>query len=245
MIIFPAIDLRHGKCVRLLHGDPNTQTTYADDPSEVAAQFEEDGAEWLHVVNLDGAFSDQAGANQNENAIQSILDRVDIPLQVGGGIRSVEDIERLLSMGATRVILGTIAVERPRQILDIIARFGAEQIVVGIDAKAGMVATHGWRNLSDETALAFGKEMRSMGVTHTVYTDISRDGALTGINLGACKLMGQQTGLHVIISGGVAGLDDVRQAKAATASNIEGLIIGRALYTKDITLSQALEIAGE
>jgi phosphoribosylformimino-5-aminoimidazole carboxamide ribotide isomerase len=245
MIIFPAIDLRRGQCVRLLQGDPNAQTTYADDPAEVAAQFEEDGAEWLHVVNLDGAFGDLAGASQNTEAIQSILDRVDIPLQVGGGIRTIEDIEQLLNMGVTRIILGTMAVERPRQIPDLIARFGAEQIVVGIDARDGKVAIHGWRNISDLSALDLGKQIHAMGVIRTVYTDISRDGALTGINLEACKTMGEQTGLKIIISGGVASLEDVRQAKTAAESNIEGLIIGRALYTGDVNLADALNIAKE
>lgn len=243
MIIFPAIDLRHGKCVRLLYGDPAAQTTYADDPAEVAARFEEAGAEWLHVVNLDGAFSDISTAGLNQNALQAILDRVTIPVQVGGGIRQIEDIDALLNLGVSRVILGTMAVERPRQIPDLIGRFGAEQIVVGIDAKEGKVATHGWRNLSTLSAVELGREMRSMGVIHTVYTDISRDGALTGINLEAGLALGQQTGLRVIISGGVAGLDDVRLAQAAPAEVIEGLIIGRALYTKAIDLVEALRIA--
>lgn len=242
MIIFPAIDLRQGQCVRLLHGNPDVQTTYAEDPVQIAEQFVEQGAEWLHVINLDGAFGDATGSAKNLEAIQSILDSIDIPIQVGGGIRSLENITYLLNMGVTRVILGTMAVERPRQILDIIARFGAEQIVVGIDARDGKVASHGWRNISNLTAIEFGQQMHSLGVTHTIYTDIARDGALTGINLEASKLMGQQSGLKVIISGGVASLDDIKQAKAATDSNIVGIIIGRALYTGNINLPEALAI---
>jgi phosphoribosylformimino-5-aminoimidazole carboxamide ribotide isomerase len=245
MIIFPAIDLRNGQCVRLLHGDPDVQTTYSDDPAAVAENFESFGAEWLHIVNLDGAFGEKAGAEKNLAAIQAILDRVDIPVQVGGGIRSADDIERILDMGVSRVILGTMAVDRPRQVPDLVARFGAEQLVAGIDVDSGIgrVATHGWRNISDTDAIVFGKQMRSMGIIYTVYTDISRDGALTGVNLEACQLMGEQTGLQVIVSGGVAGPEDVRRARLAARSNIYGLIIGRALYTGDVNLAEALEIA--
>ena len=245
MIIFPAIDLRNGQCVRLLHGDPNAQTTYSNDPAGVAENFAEAGAEWLHVVNLDGAFGEKQGAQKNIIAIQSILDRVDIPIQVGGGIRSVADIERILDMGASRVILGTMVVDRPRQIVDIVARFGASQIIVGIDVDAtvGRVATHGWRNVSNVDAIDLGKQMAGMGLTHVVYTDISRDGALTGANIEACRIMGEQTRLQVIVSGGVAGLDDIRRAKDAARSNIHGIIIGRALYTGDISLTDALDIA--
>jgi phosphoribosylformimino-5-aminoimidazole carboxamide ribotide isomerase len=245
MIIFPAIDLRDGHCVRLLRGDPDTQTVYSNDPAAIAEKFAEAGAEWIHVVNLDGAFGDEAASQRNITAIQSILDRIDIPIQVGGGIRSTEDIDRLLEMGASRVILGTMAVNRPRQVLDIIARFGAEQIVVGIDADAtvGKVATHGWRNLSDVDAVDLGKQMRSMGVTHIVYTDINRDGALTGANIEACRIMGEQTQLKVIVSGGVASLDDITQAKMAARSNIHGIIIGRALYNGDLDLKEAIEEA--
>jgi phosphoribosylformimino-5-aminoimidazole carboxamide ribotide isomerase len=245
MLIFPAIDLRNGQCVRLLYGDPNAQTTYSDDPAAIAERFVEDGAEWLHVVNLDGAFDDKAGAQKNLTAIQSILDRVDVPIQVGGGIRTIEDIEIALDMGVTRVILGTLAVDRPRQVLDIVARFGPTQIIVGIDLNSadGRVTTHGWRNVADIDGVAFGKQMRSMGITHALCTDISRDGALTGANLEICKLVGEQSGLQVIVSGGVASLEDVRQAKLAARSNIHGVIIGRALYTGDIKLPDAIAAA--
>lgn len=242
MIIFPAIDLRHGKCVRLLRGDPNLQTTYADDPIAVAANFEEAGAEWLHVVNLDGALDDETGARQNKEAIQAILDRVTIPVQVGGGIRTIQDIEVLLDMGITRVILGTMAVERTRQLPDIMGRFGPKQVIAGLDARNGKIATHGWQTTAELNVPDFGKKLHAIGFTHAVYTDISRDGALTGINLTESQTLGQQTGLQVIISGGVAGLDDVKQAAAAT-DNIHGLIIGRALYTGNITLPDALKAA--
>ncbi len=244
MILFPAIDLRDGKCVRLLRGDPDAQTVYADDPAEVAAQFAEAGAEWLHVVNLDGALGEAGPAAHNLEAVQAILDGVDIPIQVGGGIRTIEDIEHLLAMGVTRVILGTMAVERTRQMPDILARFGPTQILVSLDTRQGRIATHGWRNLSDVTAVEFGRQLRAMGVTHAVHTDIGRDGTLAGLNLDASLALAEATGLRLLLSGGVATLDDVRRAaEAAAHAPIEGLIIGRALYTGNISLPDALEAA--
>ncbi len=242
MIIFPAIDIRRGNCVRLLHGDPNKETIYSDDPAEVAAAYQEQGAQWLHVVNLDGAFDDPSGDTATDDAIQAIVDRVDIPVQVGGGLRTFADIEYVLNMGVSRVVLGTFAVERLRQLPDVLGWFGPEQIIVGIDARDGMVATHGWQQTSDVTAINFGKEIQAMGVTTVVHTDISRDGALTGINLAASQQLAAETGLSVILSGGVATLDDVRQA-AAGGDKIEGLIIGRALYAGAFTLPEALEAA--
>lgn len=243
MILFPAIDIRHGKCVRLLHGDPTSETIYADDPAEVAASFEMAGAEWLHVVNLDGAFDDAENTDTTD-AIQAIIDRVEIPVQLGGGLRTITDIEKALEMGVTRVVLGTMAVERIRQMPDILARFGATQIVIGVDTRGDKVATHGWQKTSDMNAIDFGKEMRSMGVTRIVHTDISRDGALTGINLHSSLALAEATGLRVIVSGGVAGLNDVRWANSASGK-IDGLIVGRALYDGTFTLSDALAVLDE
>jgi len=244
MILYPAIDIRHGKCVRLLHGDPNTETVYSNDPAEVARQYQEQGAQWLHVVNLDGAFDDPGGDTSTDDAIQSIVDSVDIPVQVGGGLRTFADIEYVLNMGVTRVVLGTFAVERTRQLPDVLGWFGPEQILVGIDARDGKVATHGWQKTADMSAIEFGKEIRAMGITHVVHTDISRDGALTGINLPASLDLAEKTGLKVIISGGVASLNDIRWANSADG-NIEGLIIGKALYSGAFTLPEALAVLQE
>ncbi len=244
MILFPAIDIRHGKCVRLLHGDPNTETVYSDDPAEVAMQYQEQGAQWLHVVNLDGAFDDPSGDTTTDDAIQAIVDSVDIPVQVGGGLRTFADIEYVLNMGVSRVVLGTFAVERTRQLPDVLGWFGPEQILVGIDARDGKVATHGWQKIADVSAIEFGKEIHSMGITHVVHTDISRDGALTGINLPASLELAEKTGLKVIISGGVASLNDVRWANSADG-NIEGLIVGKALYSGAFTLPEALAVLRE
>lgn len=247
MIVYPAIDLRHGQCVRLLRGEASQQTTYSDDPAAVAQQFAAAGAEWLHVVNLDGAFGDPAGAKQNQQALQAILSRVSIPVQVGGGIRQASDIDRLLEMGAKRVILGTLAVKTPELLPDLIANYGPEKLVVGIDARDGRVATHGWTDTSAVTAIELAQKMYALGFRHTVYTDISRDGALTGSNLAASQTLGRESGLKVIISGGVAGLKDVSQARQASeadsASNLGGIIIGRALYEGAIDLADALAVA--
>ncbi len=244
MIIFPAIDIRHGNCVRLLHGDPNQETVYSNDPAEVAAAYQEQGAQWLHVVNLDGAFDDPGGDTSTDDAVQSIVDRVDIPVQVGGGLRTFADIEYVLNMGVSRVVLGTFAVERLRQLPDVLGWFGPEQVIVGIDARNGMVATHGWQQTADVTAINFGKEIQAMGVTTVVHTDISRDGALSGINLPASLELAEETGLKVIISGGVASLNDVRWANSADG-NIEGLIVGKALYSGAFTLPEALAVLHE
>ncbi len=244
MILFPAIDIRHGKCVRLLHGDPATETVYSEDPADVAMQYQEQGAQWLHVVNLDGAFDDPSGDTATDDAIQAIVDSVDIPVQVGGGLRTFADIEYVLNMGVTRVVLGTFAVERTRQLPDVLGWFGPEQILVGIDARNGKVATHGWQKTADVSAIEFGKEIRAMGITHVVHTDISRDGALSGINLPASLELAEKTGLKVIISGGVASLNDVRWANSADG-NIEGLIVGKALYSGAFTLPEALAVLRE
>ncbi len=244
MILFPAIDVRHGKCVRLLQGEPGTETVYSDDPADVALQYQEQGAQWLHVVNLDGAFDDPSGDTTTDDAIQAIVDSVDIPVQVGGGLRTFADIEYVLNMGVSRVVLGTFAVERTRQLPDVLGWFGPEQILVGIDARDGKVATHGWQKTADVSAIEFGKEIRAMGITHVVHTDISRDGALSGINLPASLELAEKTGLRVIISGGVASLNDVRWANSADG-NIEGLIIGKALYSGAFTLPEALAVLKE
>lgn len=247
MIIFPAIDLRHGQCVRLLHGKADAQTTYSNNPASMAQSFVDAGATWLHVVNLDGAFGDAAGANKNETAIKAILAQVSIPIQVGGGIRSQADIDHLLNLGVSRVILGTMAVQQADKIPQIMQAYGPEQVILSIDAHDGYVATHGWQEVSQMQAIEFGLQMRKMGLKYSVYTDISRDGALTGSNISACGEMGRQTGLRVIVSGGVASLDDVQQAKdlmqADPASNLEGIITGRALYEGKLDLGKAIALA--
>jgi phosphoribosylformimino-5-aminoimidazole carboxamide ribotide isomerase len=251
MQIFAAIDLKDGKCVRLVQGDPNAETVYSEDPAAMAETWETIGVDWLHVVNLDGAFGDPAKSAKNIDALQSILDRVTAPVQFGGGLRSPSDIEQALDMGVNRVVIGSMAADRPRQMLDILGQFGPEQIVLGLDVKNGQVATHGWRQLAGTSALDLVQVIQTAGLKHVIYTDISRDGTLRGVNLEASIALAE-AGLNpekgkqqfkVIVSGGVASIDDVKQVKAAEAKGLEGLIIGKALYTGAIDLAEAMQIA--
>ncbi len=251
MKIFAAIDLKDGKCVRLEQGDPKAETIYSDDPVTVAETWETIGADWLHVINLDGAFGDTVKAAKNINALQAILDQVTTPVQFGGGLRSPEDIERVLNMGVNRVIIGSMAADRPRQMLDILGQFGPEQIVLGLDVKNGKVATHGWRQLAETDPIKLAQLIHTAGLKHVIYTDISRDGMLTGVNVEATVALaragnpnpGSGRRFQVIASGGVAGLDDVKKVKAVEGEGIEGLIIGKALYAGKIDLAEAVRIA--
>ncbi|MBN1220988.1 MAG: 1-(5-phosphoribosyl)-5-[(5-phosphoribosylamino)methylideneamino]imidazole-4-carboxamide isomerase [Anaerolineae bacterium] len=251
MKIFAAIDLKNGKCVRLAQGDPAAETIYGDDPVEIADTWESIGTDWLHVVNLDGAFGHKAQAAQNIDALQAILDRVSVPVQFGGGLRSPEDIEEALDMGVTRVVIGSIAVDRPRQMLDILAHFGPERVALGLDVKEGKVAAHGWRQLSETDPIKLAQLIHTAGLRHVIHTDISRDGMLSGPNVAASVAMARAGNpasdstrrFQVIVSGGVASLEDVRKVKAVEHEGIEGLIIGKALYTGAVDLAEAMRIA--
>lgn len=246
MIIFPAIDLRRGRCVRLRQGRAEAETVYDDDPAAVACRWVAEGAQWLHVVNLDGAFGDAgSGMGQpiNLQRLAEIREAVpSTPIQFGGGVRSVADVERSLALGATRVILGTVAVAQPAVVSEAIECLGPERIVVGIDARGGQVATHGWRQTSETTAVALGQAMRQQGVLRVVYTDIARDGMLSGVNVEATAALARATGLRVIASGGVASVVDVRRLKARAVDGIEGVIVGQALYTGAFSLAAALQV---
>lgn len=250
MKIFAAIDLKNGKCVRLTQGDPETQTVYGEDPAAMAEAWTTIGVDWLHVVNLDGAFGDAEKSAKNISALQAILDRVETPVQFGGGLRSQTDIERALNLGVSRVVIGSLAADRPRQMLDILGRFGPEQIVLGLDVKDGKVATHGWRQLAETDAIKLAQLIHTAGLAHVIYTDISRDGMLSGVNLEAAVALAKagaptngKRGFQVIVSGGVAGLEDVKRVKAVEHEAIEGLIIGKALYTGAVDLAEAMRIA--
>ncbi len=238
--VIPAIDLRHGKCARLRQGDKDSATIYADDPLDVAQRWRDEGARWLHVVNLDGAFDERD--TENLQATARIARGADLPIQFGGGVRSLAAAERLFDLGARRVILGTVAVEQPALVAELIARFGPEAIVVGIDAKEGKVATCGWQAASACAPLELARRAQAAGVARIVYTDIARDGMLIGVNVAATAELAQATGLRVIASGGVADLADL-QALAATGV-IEGCIVGKALYEGRFTLRAALQAVG-
>ncbi len=243
MIIYPAIDLRNGRCVRLMQGDPGAETVVSDDPVGTARRWVGLGAEWLHVVNLDGAFGEAVRAKKNIEALRGILDAVEVPVQFGGGLRALGDVEAALSLGVARAVIGTAAITNPGLVQEILARFGAEQVALAIDARDGHVATHGWQQLTGVTAIALALQMKTWGATRIIYTDISRDGTLTGVNTPACAALAAESKLAVIASGGVASLEDVRRVKEVENIGVEGLIIGKALYAGQVDLTQALEVA--
>jgi phosphoribosylformimino-5-aminoimidazole carboxamide ribotide isomerase len=238
MIIFPAIDMRNGKCVRLLQGQASQETIYYEDPVAVAERWAAEGAEWLHVVDLDGAMG---AKSQNRAIARQIFHRLKIPVQFGGGVRQMRDLEEILESGASRAILGTAAVEDVDFLKAALKRF-PEKIAVGIDARNGQVATKGWQQVGSLEAMTFAKYLASWGVTRIIYTDISKDGMLVGPNLEATRRMATESHLKVIASGGVASLQDITAVQTLEADGIEGVIIGKALYESRFTLGEALEI---
>lgn len=240
MIIYPAIDLKEGQCVRLVQGRAEDKTVYSQNPGQVARDFQEQGAAFLHVVDLDGAFE---GRPANLEAIKAIARAISIPFQVGGGLRTRDNVVTLLEAGANRVIIGTRAVKAPEFIGELIAEFGPERIVLGIDARNGMVATEGWVETSSLKATELGCKMKVMGVIHSVFTDVSRDGLLQGPNLDSIKEMALNTGLKIIASGGVSTLENIRQLKGLESLGVSGAIIGKALYEGKIILSEVLQEA--
>jgi phosphoribosylformimino-5-aminoimidazole carboxamide ribotide isomerase len=236
--IYPAIDLRDGQVVRLQHGDPDKQTTFGSDPIAIAQRWLDDGASWLHVVNLDGAFDEKGTANWS---VLPHLTALPAHVQFGGGIRSLADVERVLHAGVARVILGTAAIENPDLVSQAITRFGPDYIAVGIDARDGRVKTRGWLTDTAVTPTQLGQQMKERGVRTVIYTDISRDGVLTGVNAEATAQLAQATSLSVIASGGVASLEDVRRCHALANKGIGGVIIGRALYDGKVALREAID----
>ncbi|MCG9967821.1 1-(5-phosphoribosyl)-5-[(5-phosphoribosylamino)methylideneamino]imidazole-4-carboxamide isomerase [Pelotomaculum terephthalicicum JT] len=239
MLIIPAIDLRAGKCVRLVEGKLDQETVYSNDPVAMAVHWQEQGARWLHVVDLDGAF---AGAPKNMDVISEILNAVNMPVQIGGGIRSLDTVERLLELGATRVILGTAAILRPQMVSEACGKFG-EAILVGIDGRNGRVAIEGWGMTVEKSTLELAREMQDRGVQRVVFTDIRRDGTLQGPNLEATGELARATGLKIVASGGVSTADDLRAVKKLEHLGIDSVIIGKSLYAGTVTLKEALAIA--
>ncbi|MCX8026416.1 MAG: 1-(5-phosphoribosyl)-5-[(5-phosphoribosylamino)methylideneamino]imidazole-4-carboxamide isomerase [Thermodesulfovibrionales bacterium] len=237
MIVIPAIDLKDGLCVRLVQGKKDDATVYSDNPSFTAKKWEGLGASLIHVVDLDGAFT---GKQKNLNAIKTIVSSVSIPVQVGGGIRDIGRIESLLSLGVWRVILGTVAVENP-DIIKEATRLFPDRIVVGIDAKDGFVAIKGWVEVTKIRALDLARKIQDFGVSAIVYTDISRDGMLTGPNIETTRQMVDALQIPVIASGGVSSIKDIE--RLMTIKNLWGVITGKALYSGAINLEDAIRIA--
>ena len=236
MQLYPAIDMKNGQCVRLRQGAFKDITIYSDAPEKVAAHWQEKGASFLHLVDLDGAL---AGYSVNEEVIRRIADTVSIPIEIGGGIRSKEAVERMLDLGVRRVIIGTKAAEHPEFLRDMVRTFGEEAIVAGVDAKDGMVAVEGWEKVSSLTASDLCLTMKEYGVRHIVYTDISRDGMLSGPNVEATRKLTEETGLDIIASGGVSCMEDL---KCLHEAGIRGAIIGKALYENRIDLAEAVRL---
>ena len=236
MQLYPAIDMKNGQCVRLRQGAFKDITIYSDAPEKVAAHWQEKGASFLHLVDLDGAL---AGYSVNEEVIRRIADTVSIPIEIGGGIRSKEAVERMLDLGVRRVIIGTKAAEHPEFLRDMVRTFGEEAIVAGVDAKDGMEAVEGWEKVSSLTASDLCLTMKEYGVRHIVYTDISRDGMLSGPNVEATRKLTEETGLDIIASGGVSCMEDL---KCLHEAGIRGAIIGKALYENRIDLAEAVRL---
>ncbi|AUG58941.1 1-(5-phosphoribosyl)-5-[(5-phosphoribosylamino)methylideneamino]imidazole-4-carboxamide isomerase [Acetivibrio saccincola] len=238
MIIYPAVDIKDGRCVRLLQGEFDKVTVYSDDPLEMALKWESLGAEYLHVVDLDGA---RTGEPKNISITSKIAAKLNIPVQLGGGIRSIETIEKVISMGIRRVILGTSAVKNPDLVKQAVENF-RENIVIGIDAKDGKVAIDGWEKTSEFTAIDFANKMVELGAKTIIYTDISRDGMLTGPNLDAMREMAQSVDAEIIASGGVSNLKDIKNLKE---TGVSGVIVGKALYTGNVDLQEAIKAGKE
>lgn len=237
MLVIPAIDLRKGRCVRLYQGDPGQETVYGENPVEVACLWERLGAKLLHLVDLDGAFT---GISRNAAIVSAIEKAVQIPLQLGGGLRTREDVEKALATGVSRVILGTIALEQPQLTRDIIKEFG-DSILVGIDARNGQVAVKGWTEASTVSACELAARVEQWGVKEIIYTDIQRDGTMQGPNLEGLDDLLENTKLQVIMSGGISSLGDLIAIRPY-AARVTGAIIGKALYTNQLTLPEAIAV---
>lgn len=238
MVIFPAIDIRGGKCVRLFKGDFAQETVFSDKPEEMAAKWEAQGGKFLHLVDLDGAL---AGKSVNLDVVKTIVDTVRIPVELGGGIRTMENIDEVLSLGVQRVILGSVAVKNPALVKEACQKYG-DRVVVGIDAKDGIVAVDGWGVSGDVEVTVLAKEMAKAGVKTIIYTDISRDGTLSGVNVEATARLARESGVKIVASGGVKSLDDIEALLPYEKDGIEGVIVGKSIYTGSLDLQEAIAL---
>ena len=241
MLIFPAIDIRGGKCVRLLKGDFAQETVFSDDPAAMARKWQKQGARFLHLVDLDGAL---AGKSQNLATVKAILAAVTIPVELGGGIRTMENVDEVLALGVRRVILGSVAVRNPDLVKAACAKYG-DRVVVGIDAKDGIVAVDGWGVSGNVQVGDLAREMGKAGVRTIIYTDIARDGTLEGVNVEATARLARESGIQIVASGGVKSVEDIRALKPYEKDGIEGVIVGKSIYMGTLDLQEAIEIAGK
>lgn len=238
MLIIPAIDLKDGRCVMLFQGDPEQSTIFSNDPVQMAKKWEEKGAPFLHLVDLDGAFQ---GAPKNLEIVKEIGRNISIPIQLGGGIRDLKTIENILNSGIQRVILGTVAISNPDLTKEALKKYG-DRIVIGIDATDGLVAVEGWGTTTKKTFVELGHEVKAWGAERIIFTDTKRDGTMGGPNLESTALIAQETGLKVIASGGVSSMDDLLALKRYEGLGVEGAIVGKAIYLGNIDLAQAVKL---
>jgi phosphoribosylformimino-5-aminoimidazole carboxamide ribotide isomerase len=240
MLIIPAIDLKDGRCVRLTQGRKSDVKVYDGDPVEIAKRFEDAGARMLHVVDLDGAF--EGGLSRNRKVVRRIIRAVEIPVQFGGGLRSVGDVQQMIEYGAAQVVIGTLAAESPETLEKFVQLFGF-RIAVGIDARHGQVVTRGWEKQEKISAVELAQRVADAGVDRIVYTDVSRDGMLEGVNIEQASLIARESGLRVTASGGVSSLADIERLSRARIHGVDSVIIGKALYEGRFTLHDALRVA--
>ena len=238
MLLIPAIDLRKGSCVRLLQGESDKETVYSNDPAAMAVKFEEAGAKRLHLVDLDGAFR---GEGDNISSIRSILKNVSIPVQIGGGLRTEEDIDRMLALGVSAVIVGTMAVKHPDVLEKLLKKYTDEQIILGIDARNRKVSIEGWKESTEIQDVEFALRWKNSGIKRVVFTDISRDGMLSGPNLAALREMAEHTGLKIVASGGISSMDDLEQLKTLEPNGVDQAISGKAIYEGKIDLKRVFK----
>jgi phosphoribosylformimino-5-aminoimidazole carboxamide ribotide isomerase len=239
MLVLPAIDLKDGRCVRLSQGRAAEVTVYDADPIEVAQRFEAAGAQMLHVVDLDGAFT---GVSRNREIGKRIIATINVPVQIGGGVRSPEDVRELIDAGVARVVIGSLAAKFPKKLAMLLDEFGA-QIAVGIDARAGELTVHGWTEAAGLSAVDFARQVAESGVERIIYTDVSRDGMLSGLNVEATVAMAHAAQVPVTAAGGISSLEDIRKLMNADAPLVDSVIIGKALYENRFTLEEAIRIA--
>jgi phosphoribosylformimino-5-aminoimidazole carboxamide ribotide isomerase len=237
-LIIPAIDLRDGSCVRLTQGRKDKVTVYDGDPIEIALSYEASGAQMIHIVDLDGAFSDPNSLNRQ--VLRKIISRIRIPLQFGGGLRSLEDVAHVIELGVSRVVLGTLAVESPDVLAKLVDVFGS-RVCVGIDARDNQVMTRGWEKRETMTAVGLAQRVAAFGVERIVYTDVSRDGMLAGVNLEQTCAIARESGLRVTASGGVSSLVDIGRIRSVSESGVDSVIVGKALYDGRFSLKEAID----
>ena len=237
MILYPAIDIKDGKCVRLLRGNMNEETIFNDSPEKQAETFQQLGCEWIHIVDLNGALD---GIPVNRNSVKKIISKVKVPIQLGGGIRTIQTIEYWIEQGLNRIILGTAAINKP-ELVKLAAKEFPGKIAVGIDAKDGYVSTNGWTHTSSVKSLELAKQLEGIGVSHIIYTDIDKDGALNGPNIEQTETLAESINIPVIASGGISSLTDLKNLKNSS-TRLNGVISGRAIYDKILNVQEAIKV---